>query len=170
MSPPQNAVRRHYRTAPPPSLSRDLLLRAIAYRLQEQAHGGLSQTTKRALQALARSAGSEGGQAPAPVAALKPGVRLVREWGGETHTVLVLPDGFEYQGGRYRSLTQIAKHITGAHWSGPRFFSLVAAFSRPKLHGAAATPTTAATSPAATVLMTAVAPVAPTAEAAHAQT
>ena len=115
--------RRHHRTDPPPSLSRDLLLRAIAYKLQERAHGGLSQTAKRTLHALARTTGSGGDHAPGQVAALKPGVRLVREWHGQAHTVLVLQDGFDYQGQRYRSLTQIAKAITGAHWSGPRFFS-----------------------------------------------
>jgi hypothetical protein len=48
----------------------------------------------------------------------------VREWGGETHSVLVLDEGFGYRGGRYRSLSQIARLITGAHWSGPRFFGL----------------------------------------------
>jgi len=55
---------------------------------------------------------------------LKPGTRLLREWGGRTHTVIVLDEGFEYDGERYRSLTEIARHITGAHWSGPRFFGL----------------------------------------------
>jgi len=55
---------------------------------------------------------------------LKPGTRLLREWGGKTHTVIVLDDGFEYDGERYPSLTQIARRITAAHWSGPRFFGL----------------------------------------------
>ena len=58
---------------------------------------------------------------------LKPGARLVREWRGRTHTVTVAEDGFEYAGTRYPSLTKIAKKITGAHWSGPRFFGLPAA-------------------------------------------
>ena len=56
---------------------------------------------------------------------LKPGARLVREWHGRTHTVTVTEDGFEYAGASYSSLTKIAKKITGAHWSGPRFFGLV---------------------------------------------
>src|SRR5439155_11355207 len=60
--------------------------------------------------------------APAPL--LKPGTRLLREWGGKTHTVIALDDGFEYDGEWYQSLTQIARRITGAHWSGPRFFGL----------------------------------------------
>jgi hypothetical protein len=58
---------------------------------------------------------------------LKPGARLVREWRGRTHTVTVTEDGFEYAGASYPSLTKIAKKITGAHWSGPRFFGLLAA-------------------------------------------
>jgi hypothetical protein len=55
---------------------------------------------------------------------LKTGTRLVRQWRGHSHTVLVREDGFEYEGQRYRSLSMIAERITGAHWSGPRFFGL----------------------------------------------
>ena len=55
---------------------------------------------------------------------MKPGLRLVREWRGETHTVLVLEDGFEWNGERRRSLSVIAREITGTRWSGPRFFGL----------------------------------------------
>ena len=64
---------------------------------------------------------------PTPSLSLKPGARLVREWHGRTHTVTVTEDGFEYAGASYPSLTKIAKKITGAHWSGPRFFGLPAA-------------------------------------------
>jgi len=64
---------------------------------------------------------------PDPGLALKPGARLVREWHGRTHTVTVTEDGFEYAGTSYPSLTKVAKKITGAHWSGPRFFGLVRA-------------------------------------------
>jgi hypothetical protein len=53
-----------------------------------------------------------------------PGTRLVRSWGGETHSVLVLDEGFEYRGERFRSLSQIARTITSVRWSGPRFFGL----------------------------------------------
>src|SRR5205823_10437464 len=67
--------------------------------------------------------------APAPL--LKPGTRLLREWGGRTHTVIVLDDGFEFEGERHRSLTEIARRITGAHWSGPRFFGLRKAAAQP---------------------------------------
>jgi hypothetical protein len=64
---------------------------------------------------------------------LKPGVTLVREWHGRTHTVLVREDGFEYQDQRCASLTQIARQITGAHWSGPRFFGLQRVTNQSKL-------------------------------------
>lgn len=68
---------------------------------------------------------------PTPSLALKPGARLVREWRGRTHTVTVTDDGFEYDGTNYLSLTRIVKEITGAHWSGPRFFGLLAKGKRP---------------------------------------
>ncbi len=58
------------------------------------------------------------------IARLKPGAKLTREWRGETHTVIVLEDGFEWRGRKWRSLSSIAREITGAHWSGPRFFGL----------------------------------------------
>ena len=104
--------------------SRDLMLREIAYTMQERAHGGLAQSIKRRLRALTQDLAADRGGAPAPPVALKPGTRLMREWGGRTHTVIVLDDGFEYDSERHRSLTRIAQRITGAHWSGPRFFGL----------------------------------------------
>jgi len=61
---------------------------------------------------------------PTPSLSLKPGARLVREWHGRTHTITITEDGFEYAGTNYPSLTRIARKITGAHWSGPRFFGL----------------------------------------------
>ena len=118
--------RRLHRAAPPARLSRDLLLRSIAHRLQEDALGGLRPVAMRRLAKLARSRAGEGEPAPAPVTVrLKPGTTLVREWHGRTHTVLVLADGgLEHEGRRYASLTRLARSITGAHWSGPRFFRL----------------------------------------------
>jgi hypothetical protein len=67
---------------------------------------------------------ANGADALVPAPLLKPGTRLLREWGGKTHTIIVLEDGFEHGGERYQSLTQIARRITGVHWSGPRFFGL----------------------------------------------
>ena len=116
--------RRLYRSEPP-RISRDLLLRGIAYRLQELEHGGLSKATHRKLKTLAKMFRTTGRVAPDPGFALKPGARLVREWHGRTHTVTVTEDGFDYAGTSYSSLTKVARAITGARWSGPRFFGLV---------------------------------------------
>jgi Protein of unknown function (DUF2924) len=115
--------RRLYRNHPP-RLSRDLLVRTIAYRLQELAYGGLSKATQRRLIALTKELGTNGGIAADPGPRVRPGARLVREWRGRTHTVVVTEDGFEFAGKNYSSLSKIAQAITGAHWSGPRFFGL----------------------------------------------
>jgi hypothetical protein len=117
--------RRLYRSEAP-RLSRDLLVRGIGYRRQEIEHGGLGKSTRRKLQTIAKALRSTGRVGPTPSLSLKPGARLVREWHGRTHTVTVTDDGFEYAGKDYSSLTKIAKRITGAHWSGPRFFGLLA--------------------------------------------
>ncbi len=112
---------RRYRSQPP-RLSRDLLIRAIAYRIQEIRYGGLSKATRRKLAALVNA--PPGKIAPQTVQKISPGARLVREWNGRTHPVTVKEEGFTYAGRSYRSLTAIACEITGAHWSGPRFFGL----------------------------------------------
>jgi len=108
----------------PPRLSRDLLALALGYQLQEREHGGLSKSTRRKLQTVAKGLRATGRVGPSAGLNLKPGTRLVREWHGRTHTVTVTEDGFEHEGSSYRSLTSIARKITGAHWSGPRFFGL----------------------------------------------
>jgi hypothetical protein len=110
----------------PPRISRDLLILGIGYRLQEIEHGGLGKATIRKLHTLAKTLRSTGRVGPSPSLRLKPGARLVREWHGRTHTVTVTEDGFEYAGTSYPSLTKIAKKVTGAHRSGPRFFGLLA--------------------------------------------
>jgi hypothetical protein len=114
--------RRLFRSQPP-RLSPDLMQRAIAHRLQELAHGGLAKAAKRKLASLAEGPRDE---RPLPDAGrtLRPGARLVREWHGRTHVVVIREDGFEYAGQLHRSLTKIARQITGSHWSGPRFFGL----------------------------------------------
>lgn len=115
--------RRLHQTPPPKRLSRDILLRGITYKLQENAFGGLPKAILRKMQ---NSAPNE--TLPAKKRRLrpsfKPGTRLVREWHGVTHTVVILADGVEWRGHRYRSLSVVAREITGAHWSGPRFFGL----------------------------------------------
>jgi hypothetical protein len=109
----------------PPNLSRDLLVRALAYRVQELAHGGLPRATVRKLATLAAELGRDGPISAEARPRIKPGARLVREWRGRTHVVTATEDGFAYAGKAYPSLTGIAWAITGAHWSGPRFFGLV---------------------------------------------
>ena len=118
---------RRLNVSEPPKISRDLLVLALGYRLQEIEHGGLGKSTRRKLQTMAKALRTTGRVGPSPILSLKPGARLVREWRGRTHTVTVAEDGFEYAGTSYPSLTKIAKKITGAHWSGPRFFGLPAA-------------------------------------------
>lgn len=101
-----------------PGLSPSLLRRAIAHHTQEQAHGGLPPATLRMLGVAGNS-----GNAREEIR-LKPGTRLLREWNGTVHSVLVTADGLRFGERDYASLSQIAKEITGAHWSGPRFFGL----------------------------------------------
>ena len=116
----------------PPRISRDLLIRGIGYRVQEIEHGGLGKSTRRKLQTIAKVLRTTGRVSSAPGLSLKPGARLVREWHDRTHTITVTEDGFEYAGSSYSSLTKIAKKITGAHWSGPRFFGLLPARAAPQ--------------------------------------
>jgi Protein of unknown function (DUF2924) len=117
------AWRELHRTGPPQDLSRDVLIRALAHRLQEQTHGRTSRAQRRRLQTLAREFEKGSGSSDSGIM-LRTGTRLLRQWHGQTHTVLVREDGFEYDGQYFPSLTAIAEKITGAHWSGPRFFCL----------------------------------------------
>src|SRR6266700_8203656 len=116
-----DALRRRWRAmfgrTPPAALSKDLLWRMIAWRMQEQAFGGLDRESLSFLDGLARHGGS-------PRRQLKPGTVLVRDYQGERHTITVTPDGFDWQGTTYASLSAIARAITGTAWSGPRFFAL----------------------------------------------
>ena len=107
----------------PPRLSRDLTLRALAYAIQEEAFGGLSRQAAKRLKGSIEGEG-EGPGALSPGLRLSAGARLVREWRGRTHVVEVLDQGFFYEGMTYKSLSEVARRITGAHWSGPRFFGL----------------------------------------------
>ncbi len=116
--------RRLYRSHPPLHIRRDLLVLAIAWKLQEKVHGGLTAAQKRKLAGIAEELRKNGDLSAGPAIRLKPGLRLVREWRGETHDVLVLEDGFEWNGRRCHSLSAIAWEITGTRWSGPRFFGL----------------------------------------------
>ena len=114
--------RDHHGRAAPQSLRRKLLIRALAYQMQVNAHGGLSPAAARRLQAIA--AGRNTNDVPRRAAVPEPGTRFIRDWNGATHIVDVVEGGYLWKGARYRSLSVIARTITGARWSGPRFFGL----------------------------------------------
>src|SRR5215470_1849844 len=114
----------HYGSAPPLRISRELLTRAVAYRIQEQVYGGLKPSTRKLLLRLANDARSGRTLGPEPAPPASAGTVLMREWHGITHEVRVLDRGVLYQRKRYRSLSEVAKLITGAHWNGPQFFGL----------------------------------------------
>jgi hypothetical protein len=108
-----------------PGASHELLVTIIAWHLQARQHGGLTPAVQRKLERLA--AAIDRGESIRPLTALdrlRPGTTLERAWRGETHLVTVMADGFAYRGQRFRSLSQIARLITGTHWNGPAFFGL----------------------------------------------
>ena len=116
-----------YRCDPPKGLSTQLMIRSMAYEMQAKRFGGLKTATARKLRKFAGAGNGSAEQrssvmprTPSP----DPGTRLVREWNGVTHTVDVTDDGFTWRGEQYGSLSEIAREITGARWSGPRFFGL----------------------------------------------
>ena len=117
--------RRVHKGAPPVAFTADLLLRGISYRLQEQAFGKLPIEHRRELDRICSGAPKGRSRAQRPTGALRPGSRLVRRWRGITFSVAVVEDGFLYNDDKYRSLSEIARVITGARWSGPRFFGCV---------------------------------------------
>jgi hypothetical protein len=112
----------------------DLLIKALGYRLQEKAIGGLIPSTRRLLERWGRNRSEQGPLAQQARTRLKTGTVLVREWHGVTHRVAVLDDGFDFHGERFRSLSEIARKITGVRWSGPLFFGLKS-FARGQRHG-----------------------------------
>jgi DUF2924 family protein len=118
-----------YETEAPPRFSRDLLMRAVAYRMQERVLGGLKPATRRLFERVAQEARARRRIRVAPVRRLAPGALLIREWGGTKYQVTVLERGAMFRGKRYRSLSEVARAITGSRWSGPLFFGLKA---RPK--------------------------------------
>ncbi len=113
-----------YDTEPPRRISRELLRRAIAYRLQELALGGLKPATHRLLARVAADALARRPIALSSAPALTPGTVLLRNWHGTEHQVIVREHGVEFQGRQYKSLSQVAGRITGSKWSGPLFFGL----------------------------------------------
>ena len=143
-----NHWRQHYQVEPPARISKQLLIYAIAYRMQEQVMGGLKPATRRFLERVANddcvmvdvanvAGGDNSGKGDIasitlarkkraiPVASIiKPGTRLLREWHGVTYEVMIAEGGVLFQGKQYRSLSEVARAITGTRWSGPLFFGL----------------------------------------------
>lgn len=108
----------------PERIRKELMVRILAYRIQEQAFGGLNPKIRRRLDQIAAALGKGPNAAIANMARSKPGTRLIRSWQGKTHTVTIEESGYQYLGRQYRSLSEIARHITGTQWSGPLFFGL----------------------------------------------
>ena len=111
-------------TSPPPKLRRNLIIPILAYRLQEQAFGSLSAGSGGRLRHLSRAFERGSGSTIPSAPQIRPGTRLVRQWRDQVHLVNVEANGYEYQGARYRSLSEIARLITGTRWSGPLFFGI----------------------------------------------
>lgn len=121
----------HYGTAPPKGISRRLMVLAVIYGQQVAEQGALRPALVQRLAKLSAVRPNSPPSIPSPgkpnhpgkpTRALSPGARLVREWNGVTHVVDVVEDGYVWKGDRYRSLSAVARAITGARWSGPRFF------------------------------------------------
>jgi Protein of unknown function (DUF2924) len=116
---------KEYRKPAPEGLRREILVPFLAYRIQENAYGGLKPSFLSELRRIARSLERRLGSPSAVVRfKTKTGTRLLREWDGETHEVVATESGYEYRGQPYKSLSQIARKITGTQWSGPAFFGL----------------------------------------------
>lgn len=109
---------------PPEIASTDLTRRWLAWELQAQARGGFDATTRRRLRQLCKAFRADPPWTPLPDIGLAPGNMLTREWNGVTHRVMVLEEGFAWNGQNHASLSEIAYRITGTRWSGPRFFGL----------------------------------------------
>jgi hypothetical protein len=131
---PIAALRNRYRglfgAGPPKAFGPDLLRRSIAHRIQEKAYGGLPASTRRLLDQLVKAAlAKPNGRLELP-RRIKPGSELVRTWNRRTYRVMVMADGFAYDGKKFTNLSEIATEITGTRWNGPRFFGLRSASNR----------------------------------------
>jgi hypothetical protein len=113
-----------YGTKPPQKIHRSLLIAAVAHRMQENAHGALKPSVRRHLMQAANNPATTRPAPHRPILRPRAGTLLVREWGGVTHQAKVLEDGILFRSKRYKSLSEVARIITGARWSGPLFFGL----------------------------------------------
>ena len=115
--------RRVFRKDAPPH-SPDLMARAISWRLQARAQGDLTRSVRQRLSLLVVQMEKGKGECVVASPSLSPGTRLLREWNGRMIEVTILEEGYQFENRLYTSLSQIAEHVTGTHWSGPRFFGL----------------------------------------------
>ena len=115
--------RAKFKSEPPKAFGPDLLRRSVAQKLQEDANGGLDRKTARLLNQLIVQSAKTNGKIVVP-RRIKPGAVLVRQWKGKSHRIMVLDDGFAFEGKPYDSLSEIARRITGTRWNGPRFFGM----------------------------------------------
>jgi hypothetical protein len=113
-----------FKGSPPPQLRRPLMIKILAYRLQEQTFGSLSSAVRGRLRKLVQAFECNSSHSLSTIPTIKSGTRLVRQWGDRVHLVNVEASGYEYQGVRYQSLSEIARLITGTRWSGPLFFGI----------------------------------------------
>jgi hypothetical protein len=113
-----------FSSSPPLQLRRPLMVPILAYRLQEQAFGSLTAANRGRLRQLARAFETNPNSTVSSIPSIRPGTRLVRQWGDQVHLVNVEANAYEYQGARYQSLSEIARLITGTRWSGPLFFGI----------------------------------------------
>ena len=120
----RNRYKALFGTDPPKAFGPDLLRRCVAYRIQEDAYGGLSRPTQRLLDRMARTTKATSDVDPELSRRIKSGSEIVRTWKGRSYRVIVMHDGFAYAGKTYPGLSEIASLITGTRWNGPRFFGL----------------------------------------------
>jgi hypothetical protein len=124
-----------FRAEPPKAFGPDLLRRSIAHQIQEKAYGGLPASTRRLLDQLVKAAMAKpNGRLELP-RRVKPGSELVRTWKRKSYRVMMMADGFAYDGRRFASLSEIATEITGTRWNGPRFFGLRSAAGKEDADG-----------------------------------
>jgi hypothetical protein len=123
-----------YGTKPPQKIHRSILIAAVAHRMQENALGALKSSVRRHLMQAANNPATARASSNYPSLRPRAGTVLVRDWGGVTHQAQVLEDGILFRSKRYKSLSEVARVITGTRWSGPLFFGLKSA--KEQNHGA----------------------------------
>jgi len=114
-----------YKKAAPQGIRREIMVPFMAYKIQENAYGGLKPAVRTELRRIAQALERKCASTAPPIRSkIRPGTRLLRRWRGEMHEVFVTELGYEYRGATYRSLSKIACKITDTRWSGPVFFGL----------------------------------------------